>query len=848
MKEKCDKEFIQLTISGNRQITLPEAYYSGEVPNPNLHTFIESHIKDKPFTLLNDNYEIQPGVGSISTSKRDPIYGLHGYDSKKPPGAIRKYIEHFTNPGDLVLDPFVGSGMTAVAALLSGRKCVAIDLSALATFITAQYCTPVDSSLLSTSAKQALTRAEKAVGGLYSTICGRCGNSATIYFTVFSQTYQCKRCMAKVPLFDAVRSSQSEDDDLEKETFKGCCPKCACRGIKEAISTRQERLGYVPVMIEYECECSPGTHIQRLHNDSDVREREIFQTIDLPKLKKIESSQPDHWFPNRRFMWVEQETGPWGVLWRPYHGDIRRVDQFFTSRNLKALASLLSSIDMETDPRCRTALRFIFSAFVLSQSKLQRYHPGSTFPNMIAPGILYVAPMIKEYNSFLWYEGKVRSALRGFEALKSVNPQEVIVSTQSATNLQSIPSNSVDYIITDPPYSGKIQYGELNFIQEAWLRFTNDWRQDEIIVSDFRGKDEKEWASLMRKAFAECFRTLKPGRWMSVCYHDSSEGTWSLLQDLLAQIGFIPEIGLKVVAIDAREKSLKQITANKVTKRDLVINFRKPRVGEAISQTVISDTEDDATFNDKVRAIIREYLQAAPGASKDLIYDEVVSRMVRAGRMEPHNFDELLGHVAVVTKSSIDGVERWYLASEDDSLDTAETAKEDLAAVRMREFITEFQSKRPGEEGVHYSDVFEHYIYAVTDKPRRQLAEWLLDYFFKTDSGTYRLPSSEDEERLKAESRKKGTIRRIRRYLALLEQKLAIPEKERPSDATLAEWIRHCRKSGLYEQGKALYLDGGLDVDKLPEEVMVKVEEDYDVCVRMLARTEPKLQKKRSKA
>ena len=40
----------------------------------------------------------------------------------------------------------------------------------------------------------------------------------------------------------------------------------------------------------------------------------------------------------------------------------------------------------------------------------------------------------------------------------------------------------------------------------------------------------------------------------------------------------------------------------------------------------------------------------------------------------------------------------------------------------------------------------------------------------------------------------------------------------------------------VYEQGKLLYEKGGLNLDNLPEEAMVNVEEDYQTCVRLLAR------------
>ena len=73
---------------------------------------------------------------------------------------------------------------------------------------------------------------------------------------------------------------------------------------------------------------------------------------------------------------------------------------------------------------------------------------------------------------------------------------------------------------------------------------------------------------------------LKPGRWISLCYHDTSEGTWQLVQDIMAEIGFIAETADSALYIDTSQKTMNQMFADKVTKRDLVINFRKPRLGE----------------------------------------------------------------------------------------------------------------------------------------------------------------------------------------------------------------------------------------------------------------------------
>lgn len=334
----------------------------------------------------------------------------------------------------------------------------------------------------------------------------------------------------------------------------------------------------------------------------------------------------------------------------------------------------------------------------------------------------------------------------------------------------------------------------------------------------------------------------------------------------MIEAGFLPDQATTAVRMETTAKSEKQLKGARGednTLRDLVVNFRKPKPREVMSTMAITGAEDETTFNEKVRQIIRDYLGANPGITKDRIYDEVVSRMVRSGQMEAHNFDELLRQVAEEVKTPVmknlfeqkdadlfgsHELGRWYLKEDELTVaDAAETAREDAATEKLGVFIKEFLKKRAGDEGVHYSDLFEHYIYAVKDKPRRQLVDFLPDYFYKTEQGTWRLPETEEEERAKSEARVKGLGRRIKRYIAQLDQGVAIPDHERPNDATLTEWIRHCKRSGLYEQGKLLYEKGGLNLDNLTEEAMVNVEEDYQICVRMLARTMDKTKSQQKK-
>ena len=101
------------TLFPSQTIVLPEGYYSGDKPNPNLRTIVEAHLHERPYDPETDHYKAAAFSQPINTTKATAIYNMHTYWSKKPHDAIRQYIRHYTRPGDLVLDPFCGSGGTA---------------------------------------------------------------------------------------------------------------------------------------------------------------------------------------------------------------------------------------------------------------------------------------------------------------------------------------------------------------------------------------------------------------------------------------------------------------------------------------------------------------------------------------------------------------------------------------------------------------------------------------------------------------------------------------------------------------------------------------------------------------
>jgi hypothetical protein len=187
---------------------------------------------------------------------------------------------------------------------------------------------------------------------------------------------------------------------------------------------------------------------------------------------------------------------------------------------------------------------------------------------------------------------------------------------------------------------------------------------------------------------------------------------------------------------------------------------------------------------------------------------------------------------------------RWYLKSSADILDEAESSKETAAAHRLEIFMARYLADNPEQLGVHYSDLFEHYL-PVKDKPRRLLQDWLLEFFFKTPEGTWRPPDNDQERAQLATLRSSGLLRRIKRFGNALLEGIPPHERDKPeSSATLADWIRQCRRAGLYEIGRTLYEKSGIRFDNLDETAYLELEEDYQVCVR---RSESKPEQKRKK-
>ncbi len=229
---------------------MPEGYYSGDKPNPNLRKFVEEHLKERPYDPENDDYDVEVFNKQILATKIDPIYNIHPYDSKKSYAAVKQHIQHYTRLGDMILDPFCGSGSTLIAASSEGCTSIGIDFSPLATFISSEIVQPTEIFELQAAFESVAEKARRKIQKLYETRCHRCGGPAHIMGTVLSEKFQCLRCLDTNPFYACIPSVKSDTR---------LCPTCFHRGVESKITTSFERMGWEIVEIAFRCNgsCKP---------------------------------------------------------------------------------------------------------------------------------------------------------------------------------------------------------------------------------------------------------------------------------------------------------------------------------------------------------------------------------------------------------------------------------------------------------------------------------------------------------------------------------------------------------------------------------------------------------------
>ncbi len=122
LEDPASRQIEGFPIGENDAIlALSDPPYYTACPNPFLGEILEKWQKEREAlnaqqSAEEQKYHREPFAADVSEGKNDPIYNAHSYHTKVPHKAIMRYILHYTQPGDIVLDGFCGTGMTGVAA------------------------------------------------------------------------------------------------------------------------------------------------------------------------------------------------------------------------------------------------------------------------------------------------------------------------------------------------------------------------------------------------------------------------------------------------------------------------------------------------------------------------------------------------------------------------------------------------------------------------------------------------------------------------------------------------------------------------------------------------------------
>lgn len=403
--------------------------------------------------------KIKKEIDDITATNRNELYDSHIYWSQKPYNICDILINAFSKKGDIVLDPFMGSGVTLLQAIKksTGRIGIGCEINDAPLFIVNTLLKKYDPVKFKDLSSHFLFEIKKLLP-YYYTVCPHCGSKAVITSVVFDKP--------------------SRNSDIEIKTINFRC-SCTSKGVKK------------PDKFDYD--------------NMNINEKILF--IKNEKL-----------IPNSKIAVYENQG----------------IDQIFTGRNYTVLDKIIGIINSLSD--YNDLFKYILMS-VIHLCKITDKHSSSQWPLWI-PKVDCV-----EKNIIDLIEKKV---LKFSKTIKYLNDNyngdsefKLIHKGSQYINENDISDESVQLIITDPPYLGQVAYSEYMQLYKPFLNL-NFNLDDEIVVSSApsRTKDEKLYFQELEKVFKICSKKLKNNGYLCLYFHDSSLEVWNKLIKILSENHF----------------------------------------------------------------------------------------------------------------------------------------------------------------------------------------------------------------------------------------------------------------------------------------------------------------------
>jgi predicted RNA methylase/predicted RNA-binding Zn-ribbon protein involved in translation (DUF1610 family) len=645
-------------------LALSDPPYYTACPNPWLTDFVKRY--GRPYNPK-EKYHREPFAADVSEGKMHPIYSAHAYHTKVPHRAIMRYILHYTQPGELVLDGFCGTGMMGVAAQLCGdreevqalgyriqddetildeqgrpfsklgpRRAILNDLSPVATFITANYTSPVDVSAFEKEAQRMLREVEEEIGWMYQTNHKDGIGKGRINFTVWSEVFTCPECGDEI-IF--VKEAFDAKTETVRDEFN--CPHCSATLTKNrlemlydtyfdsVVGETLKRPKRIPVLINY--------RIGKTKFEKEPDEH------DLEVLKRIEKLALPQEVPTNKLPPMQMAR-----VGRMQTTAITHLHQFFLPRAAQFLAAIWRRATATQDQTIRHMMLFFVEQAIWTASVLNRYRPsGYSQVNQYLSGVFYVPSQHAELSPWYILEGKLSRLVKTFAAAFARDALSS-VGTMDCASVE-VPERSVDYIFTDPPFGENIYYSDLDILIESWHKVLTN-AGPEAIVDRVKGKNLNSYQKLMLKCFEQYFRALKPGRWITVEFSNSQATVWNAIQTMLQEAGFVVA---NVAMLDKKQRSFQSVTSPIAVKQDLVISAYKPNGG--LEERFAKSAATDVGVWDFIRTHLSNLPlikprggQLEPIAERDprILFDRTVAFYVRHGIPVPISSPEFQAGLA----------------------------------------------------------------------------------------------------------------------------------------------------------------------------------------------------------
>jgi hypothetical protein len=648
-------------------IKMSDPPYYTACPNPWLADLVAEWESQKPCNPEGGTYHREPFAADVSEGKNDPIYSAHSYHTKVPHKAIMRYILHYTQPGDIVYDGFCGTGMTGVAAQLCGdkdtiqslgfrveddgtileeeiddlgekksrafsklgsRRVILNDLAPAATFIAHNYNSPISPTAFATEAQNILEDVALDCDWMYVTR-HTDGSICKVDYYVWSEVFVCPNCAAQLVFSEIALDSETGHvhEDL------------ACSSCESVLKKNDLELAYVehwddllkephksPKRVVYRIAYRKGKEKHLKAPDSEDQElADRIEKLPMPDMPLVA-------IPDMQMMRVG----------RMKPSNITHLHHFFLKRPMLALAKIWERANQITEPDLRHKCLFFAEQAIWGMSILARYTPTHfSQVNQYLSGVFYMASHVVDVSPNYILSGKASRLEPVFGSLANSKLPGVI-STQDTAKI-NIPANSLDYAFVDPPFGENIYYSDLNILIESMHRVVTN-SKSEAIIDRVKGKDFAEYQRMMTNCFQQIYVSLKPGRWLTVEFSNSSASIWNLIQSSLGEAGFVVS---NVSALDKKQRSFQSVTSPIAVKQDLVISAYKPNGG--FEERFPSEAHTAEGVWDFIRSHLRYLpvtkfqgakLQTIPERDPRILFDQMISYYVRKGYPVPISSSE----------------------------------------------------------------------------------------------------------------------------------------------------------------------------------------------------------------